>query len=211
MTLNLALPDITRIPITGPEPYNTLVCVKTISHGGSITLERGKLTQYPITVPTKFKLAGYDQRITPAFDHSTTAFINSIGPAEDDSWVFAVDAVTGAGFDPADWTFFVNLDMGIEPPKSLSDNCVYYGVPEQGGFEICDVLMTMQISSFVLCWEPPLPERHAHAHRASAPPALPLPEREAADIVERLALRTGRPLMRNAALAAIRETPSCTC
>jgi hypothetical protein len=157
MPINLLLPQVTRIPITGPEPYNTLVCVQTTSNGGPHLGEKGKTSRYPLTIPTTFRLAGFDQRVRPVFEHSTTAFLSSIGPIEDDTWLFAVDDVTGAGFDQVDGSYFVNINVAVQPGQAADFECVSYGDPAQGGIVICDYPFTIQIVSYVLCYEPPLP------------------------------------------------------
>ena len=157
MPIPLALPQVTRIPITGPAPYNTLVCVQAETNAGPQNVDVGKLSRWSLTVPTPFKLAGFDQRITPTFDHSTTAFISAMGPASDDTWLYAVDSVTGAGFSPNDWTFFTNIDVAMMPGSGTSNTCITFGDPTQGGYTICYYYVTIQVTSFVLCYEPPLP------------------------------------------------------
>ena len=109
MTINIFLPQVTRIPITGPAPYNTLVCVSVETYLDGQVLRDRKLSQFPMQVATPFRLAGFDQRIPPTFDHSTTAWISSIGPMKDGNWVYAVNSVTGAGFTPTDGAYYLDL------------------------------------------------------------------------------------------------------
>jgi hypothetical protein len=157
MSVNIFLPQVTRIPIAGPEPYNTLVCVQTESNGGPGDVNKGHMNRWSQTVPTKFVLAGFDQRVPPQFEHSTTAFISSIGPAEDDNWLYAVDSVTGAGFDPETGKYFVNVNFAMIPGDVPGQQCINYGDPQQGGIVVCYYYFTVQITSFVLCYEPPPP------------------------------------------------------
>ena len=115
MSVNLFLPQVTRIPITGPEPYNTLVCVSVESTMGSQVVREGKLSRFPMRVFTPFHLMGFDQRMPPIFDHSTTAWISSVGPCEDGRWLYAVDSVTGTRFSPSDGTYYIDLMVAISP------------------------------------------------------------------------------------------------
>jgi hypothetical protein len=214
MSINLPLPQVTRIPITGPAPYNTLVCVQTTSNGGPQTIPHGKLWRYPVTVPTKFRLAGFDQRVVPVFEHSTTAYISSIGPAEDDTWLYAVDEVTGAGFDQVDGSFFVNLNLAIMPAESISSECVTYGDPSQGGFIVCNILLTLQVTSYILCFEPPLPAPvHSIRHRAPAAHVSKIPERQAVSLSEQAARQLGLPFLLNPKLdsPATSSLGKCDC
>jgi hypothetical protein len=153
MTISLFLPQVTRIPITGPAPYNTLVCVQTETAGGGQVVQAGKLSRWSSSVTTTFKLAGFDQRVPPVFEHSTTAFLSSIGPFEDDTWLMAVDSVTGAGFNPVDGTYFVNFDVALMPGSPAPGTCVALF----GAYGVCFYFGVVQITSFVLCYEPPLP------------------------------------------------------
>lgn len=183
MSINLALPQVTRIPISGPEPYNTLVCVQTTSDGGGQLLQSGTITRYPLTVPTKFRLAGFDQRVIPVFEHSTTAFLSSIGPEKDDTWLYAVDEVTGAGFDQADGSYFVNVNMAAMAGEGVGSQC-------SGG--ICYYGVTVQVVSYVLCYEPPLPAP-SRFPGASAVYVNKVPPRRSANILEQAAIQFGRP------------------
>jgi hypothetical protein len=154
MPVNLFLPQVTRIPITGPEPYNTLVCVQTETVGGFQQVTPGKMSRWATTVGSGFRLAGFDQRVPPVFDHSTTAYLSSIGPAKDDNWVYAVDEVTGAGFSSYDGSYYVNLNVAMMPGDPVPDECFSFGGP----YGICLYWTMVQVTSFVLCYEPPPPE-----------------------------------------------------
>lgn len=151
MTLNLFLPQVTRVPITGPAPYNTLVCVSAWTY---MPLEHsvvpGNLySGYPVRVQTPFRLAGFDQRVAPPFDHTTTAWTSAVGPTADGHWMYQVDSVTGAGFDPADGTYYVDLKGSLYPADPVPDTC--------GGF-VCLYYWVVRVTSFVLCYEPPIQE-----------------------------------------------------
>jgi hypothetical protein len=153
MTVNLFLPQVTRVPITGPEPFNTLVCVSAETYMGGQVVVPGHLYRYPVRVPTPFRLAGFDQRVPPVFNHSTTAWLSSVGPAEDDKWLYAVDSVTGAGFNPTDGSYFVDLMGALYPGDPVPETCIALGA----GGGVCFYFMIVQVTSYVLCFEPAVP------------------------------------------------------
>ena len=202
MPVNIFLPQVTRIPITGPEPYNTLVCVQAESNAGPQDVKKGKLTRWPVTVPTPFRLAGFDQRVQPVFDHSTTAYLSSIGPAEDDTWLYAVDAVTGAGFDPVDGAYFLNINVALLPGAGEPSTCITYGDPTadptQGGLTIvCYYSLTIQVTSYVLCYEPPPPSpppvgQHGRV-AMSSPVASPIKAALQLSALDRVGAQLGLP------------------
>jgi hypothetical protein len=164
MTVNIFLPQVTRIPITGPAPYNTLVCVSTESYLGPQELRDGVMSRFPIHIVTPFHLAGFDQRVPPVFDHSTTAWINSIGPIKDGNWVYAVDSVTGAGFTPTDGIYYIDLMAASSPDGTAPGTCMAFGE----GASICFYFIKIQVTSWVLCYEPPVVQPPAgHVHRFS--------------------------------------------
>lgn len=133
----------------------------------------GRLSRFSVTVPTAFRLAGFDQRVPPAFPHSTVAFVTATGPSESGTFQYAVDSVTAAGFDSGG-TYFVNLDVAIQPPPIPPDLCSPIG---------CFVMWMIEVCSFVLVFEPPLPKTppgpvHASVRRSAvgvvAQPLAPL-------------------------------------
>jgi hypothetical protein len=157
MPINLFLPQVTRIPIAGPAPYNTLVSVAMYTYAGSQNVAPGTLSEWSVVVPTNFRLQGFDQRVVPLFDHSTTAWICATGPGEDSTFQYAVNSVPSAGFDPKDGTYFVNIDVALSPPDPQSSRCISFGDPAAGGTVSCYFPFVIQISSFVLVYEPPPP------------------------------------------------------
>jgi hypothetical protein len=163
MPVNLFLPQVTRVPITGPAPYNTLVCVSAESYLGPQELREGKLSRFPVRVATPFRLAGFDQRVAPTFDHSTTAWISSTGPIEDGNWVYAVDSVTGAAFTSNDGTYYLDLMAASSPDGSAPGTCMAFAE----GVGICFYFIRISVTSWVLCYEPPIapPPPQGHGHR----------------------------------------------
>lgn len=164
MSVNLFLPQVTRIPITGPEPYNTLVCVSVESGIGPQVVRDGKLSSFSTTVFTPFRLMGFDQRVPPIFAHSTTAWISTVGPTTDGRWLYAVDSVTGTGFSSNDGTYYIDLMLAMSPSDGgpAPGTCVAIGP----GAGMCIYLSLIQVTSWVLCHEPPAPPQpQGHAHR----------------------------------------------
>jgi hypothetical protein len=160
---NVFLPQVTRIPITGSDQYNTLVCVTASDFVRYATIDNiGKLERGSQTISTLFKLFGLlDQNppVAPVFDHSTMATLTTIGPANHGSWIVAVDSVTGAGFDPSDGSYFVNVDTACMPCMVPIDQCI----PLLG---ICLWYTIIEVTSFVLCYEPPA---KSEGHRRPRP------------------------------------------
>jgi hypothetical protein len=106
-----------------------------------------------MTLATPFRLAGFDQRVPPAFEHSTAAWIGAVGPCEDGQWAYAVDAVLGARFDTLLGQYLVDLAVAISPSSPAPGTCVALGP-----YGICFYFATIQVVSWVLCYEPPPPE-----------------------------------------------------
>lgn len=149
MPTSLLVPQVTRIPIAGPQPYNTLVCVATQSFTGFRVVSTDTLSRFSVALGTQFRLAGFDQRVAPKFDHSTTAVTAATGPAERGTFQFAVDSVTGAGFDSTG-TYFVAVDVAVQPSQIPPDLCSPLG--------FCLVEWMVAVCSFVLVYEPPVPQ-----------------------------------------------------
>lgn len=152
MPVNIFLPQVTRIPITGSAPYNILVCVSVETLLGPQELRDGRLSRFPMRVATPFRLAGFDQRVPPVFDHSTTAWISRIGPMENGNWIWAVDSVTGAGFSPTDGTYFLDLMAAGSPDGNAPNTC--FAIAQ--GITMCLFHVGIQVTSWVLCYEPPI-------------------------------------------------------
>ncbi len=125
---------VLRIPVIGPAPYNTLVVVRG----------RGPLTQYrwagddlnrfDYIAGTGFKLIGFDPRVPPPFEHSTTGTINMIQTTDDSAFVCAIDDVTGFFDAQGNWA------MAVKAADQWDQ--VFAGA-------------TANFSSWILCYEPP--------------------------------------------------------
>jgi hypothetical protein len=144
--VNVFPPQVSRIPIAGPVPFNTLVCCTS---GGAVTLPGagpGHVTRGQVTATSNFVLAGFNQRVPPQFEHSTCAWLARISPADDSEWLYAVDSIAGAGFDPVTGAFFVNLNLAVESAP----------VPSQFQHDVVQFFYDMYVCSYVLVNEPPL-------------------------------------------------------
>jgi hypothetical protein len=146
------LPQVTRIPIKGPTPFNTLVAVSVSGDPGFLDFDMGKTQNSPFTIFTPFVLAGFDQRVPPDFQHATTACVSRIGLFPDSDWVVAVDSVLRAGFDPTSGTYFINVQFSHENSDPYWPACFdLFGRPA------CPLPVFVAVTSYVLCYEPPPP------------------------------------------------------
>ncbi|MBV9627513.1 MAG: hypothetical protein JO230_05380 [Xanthobacteraceae bacterium] len=148
------LPQVTRIPIMGPSPFNTLVAVSVSAEPGFLYLadDFGKTQSFPFTIFTPFVLAGFDQRVPPSFHHATAACVDRFGLFHDSDWMVAVDSVLGAGFDPTSGTFFVNVQFNHEHSDPYWPDCF-----DLLGQTACPLPVFVAVTSYVLCFEPPPP------------------------------------------------------
>jgi hypothetical protein len=130
---------VVRIPVVGPEPFNTLVVVRgqvptTSYRHADDTLQRRKLA-----VGTNFSLIGFDPRVPPPSQHSTTAALQMMQASDDSAFVIAVDGIDAGFFDDSGrWTLVVRVADLFDEVYAASN---------------------AYISSWVLCYEPPPPER----------------------------------------------------
>jgi hypothetical protein len=143
----ILVPQVTRIPVTGPEPFNTLVCVAATSLIGPQVLREGKLSRFPMELQTQFVLAGFDQRRPPrTIKHSTTAWISSVGPCEDGRWLYAVDSVTGVRFSLIDGRYCIGLNVALRPSSPAPGMCIQLAQ----NFGFCFDFASVQATSWVL-------------------------------------------------------------
>jgi hypothetical protein len=131
------LQKVVRIPIVGPEPFNTLVVVR-----GQVVLTDyrwadGKLHRRKVVVGTNFRLIGFDPRVPAPFKHSTSAALQMIQSSDDTAFVSAIDEVDGFFDDQGNWMIVAHV-------ADLWDQ-VY-------------AASRANLSSWILCYEPPPPE-----------------------------------------------------
>ena len=136
-----------RIPVAGPAPFNTLAVVRTVAIATSYGWASGEINRRQLIMPTALILAGFDPRRVEQQHvvHSSTATIRMIqisrevGIFTDDNtdFIIAVDSIEAESTIDATgrWSVTVNVaDAFLQ---------VFAGA-------------TVEISSYVLCWEPPL-------------------------------------------------------
>jgi hypothetical protein len=129
---------IVRIPVAGPEPFNTLAVVRgflPMGIWGQPGPPDGRLYRETFSVRTSFKLAGHSRGAIPAARHSTAAALRYLFLGTDTSFTAALDKLDGR-FDEDGWWL---LDVGT---GLLSDHA--------------NGQWLFHFSSFVLCNEPPL-------------------------------------------------------
>lgn len=140
---------LVKIPVVGPEPFNTLVVVRgrvfTVEYGWADDVLHG----HQFAVGTNFKLETFDRNVPPPFRHSTTAVLNMIQQNEDETFVTAVNEVDGFFNDAGYWIIVARVASQWDQVFASS---------------------TAYLSSWVLCYEkrPEQPE---------PPPKVPRGER----------------------------------
>ena len=154
-----------RIPVVGPDGYNTVAVVReTFTFtAGTFNDSDGKIHRYTWPIATNFVLIGYDPRAT-VWQHSTTAALrmlastdSSAGTFDDTATVWtAVDAINRAYFDEhGTWTLDVDLAGMSDDPDTIA-------------------AANIMISSWVLCYEPPVdPRRPGFGGKISDVPRRP--------------------------------------
>jgi hypothetical protein len=150
--VDIFLPQVTRIPIAGPAPYNTLVIVSDsafLDTHGNMYGTSSETFYGTVSVPTYFVLAGFDQRVPPQYMDTISVTVTATGASMDDDFLFAADAIAGSGFDPVGGGYYVNVNTAIRIP----DNMIPQTPIIAGGYLVGTRL---QITSFVLVYEPPI-------------------------------------------------------
>src|SRR5438105_15629807 len=86
-----------RIPISGPEPFNTLVVVQqTQGIGYEVTGWAGlPPLRWPLEFATAFRLEGFNQGVPPVFQQSTTATVHYSQTVDDESFAMNIEDVDG--------------------------------------------------------------------------------------------------------------------
>ena len=140
---------VVRIPVAGPDEFNTLAVTRGVVPLTTYAPATGKLNRFRRSVSTPLVLRGYDQ-LDPRnanVPHSTTLSIQLTEvwgtPWTEDggsAFVIAGDRIVRGFFDDVGrWTLEVDTADALDSA---------YGYAQA------------YVSSWVLCWEPPLPERH---------------------------------------------------
>jgi hypothetical protein len=143
---------VARIPVAGPDPFNTLVSVSQSGYGagtGVVTQRVGSFgggwSKTQMVFKTEFWLIGYDPRQRNPFVHSTSVVMHHMGTTQDFAFQFSIDDVFAGFDDHGCWTVIADLVTEVpEPP--------FFGGPNLASY-------APYVSSWVLCHEPPL-EQH---------------------------------------------------
>lgn len=135
---------VVRIPVAGPEPFNTLAVVRCqVTAIGRTHVSDGQTRRYRLSYGTAFTLAGFDPRIKPASQHSSAVTLQMIQASDDTTFIVAVDTVDGAFDENGRWT--VTVDVADEFDGVIA---FAHGV----------------VSSWVLCHEPPVDLKRTPGH-----------------------------------------------
>jgi hypothetical protein len=128
--------QVLRIPVSGPEPFNTLVIVRGYCYSSVPARADDTLRWLRYGVITGFRLREYDELNPPKFEHSTIAATQMMQAKTYTPFVVAIDAVNGFFGPHGIWIVAVDIASQWQT-RAASSSCYY--------------------SSWVLCTEPPLP------------------------------------------------------
>jgi len=140
--------DVFRIPVAGPPPFNTLAVVRTVFFVTSLHMEDERVYPFRVAMPTNLVLAGYDRRRPEQqkVQHSSSATlrmmqINAQGTFEDSNITFTFAAEQ------------------VEDDSRLDETGRWHVIVRGNSSIIATDLRTacaatVEISSWVLCWEP---------------------------------------------------------
>ncbi|SFU10348.1 hypothetical protein SAMN05660657_05715 [Geodermatophilus amargosae] len=137
-------PPVIRIPVAGSAPFNTLAVVWAVGLG-TLAPADGKLHKFRVTWPTNLVLTGYDplrpeqQRVL----HSSSAWIRTT----------AIDPQSGI-FSDANTSFTSAVDEVQAESKLDEDGRWHISVDVASSAVDANTVTQVEISSWVLCWEP---------------------------------------------------------
>lgn len=127
---------VVRVPVAGPEPYNTLAIVRgAFPVVPGVKIADGHIHRTQMSGATTFELVGHDPRVEPVFDHSTTISLQMIQQDDDAAFTWAVDTVDASFDDRGRWTITVDTAWSLD--NELGTARAYF-------------------SSWILCHEPPV-------------------------------------------------------
>lgn len=126
---------VIRLPVARPSPFNTLVIVRGVGLGQG-GWSNGNTYRSRATMYTDFQLAGFDQRVPPPMQHSTSVTVHRAQATTDCEFLFATDTITGSFSAMGVWTVQIEL-AGQADDEALAEFGFSY-------------------SSWVLCYEPPI-------------------------------------------------------
>jgi hypothetical protein len=123
---------VVRIPVAGPDPFNTLVVVRCRVTQSVSNTSDGHFRHLGVGFETPFVLANY--RAGAQYKHSTTGVLQNLQLSDDTSFLESLDAVLDASFDETG-RWVVSADVA-------------------GAVDHEDAVVGIYISSWVLCVEP---------------------------------------------------------
>lgn len=191
--------QVTKIPVHGPAPFNTLVIVAGALDATGAGLFSEHEWQTTQAFGSGYVLPHFDPRTASAIAvHSTTAWISRAGPATRPAdlsiesasprFLYSIDDIASVGFSSAG-ELTVVIDFSIEAPTPPNDwvlnsgDCFAFG-PTVG----CANVFSVWVSSYALVYEPPLDAhqkrrlteakhyRHAVPWAGTMKPIRPLPQ-----------------------------------
>jgi hypothetical protein len=100
---------VTRIPVAGPAPYNTLAVVRTVVWVSKYSVSTGETHHDHVDIATDLIVRGFTEgdRL-PRASHSSTASLHMMQSSDDNSFTIAVDVVTGAFDETGTWVLTVD-------------------------------------------------------------------------------------------------------
>jgi hypothetical protein len=122
---------VVRIPVAGPDPFNTLVVVRCRVTQSVTNPSDGHFRHLGIGFETPFVLAGYEHGAP--YKHSTTGVLQNVQLSDDTSFLTSFDAILDARFDETG-RWIVTADVA-------------------GAVDHEDAVTGIYISSWVLCSE----------------------------------------------------------
>jgi hypothetical protein len=121
---------VIRIPIAGPEPYNTLACVRQITGpGGYVDPSPEEVYRTRVTISTPLVLRGNDDpREIPPSAHSTSVAMFGLSHPLS-YWNNSLNQVEKAEFVYRDqqwvWRITTIGDVGVSDDRALHESAVY--------------------------------------------------------------------------------------
>lgn len=102
-----------RIPILGPDPFNTLVVVHVRGVSGlpGIQAWSGDMERHTLRTGTAFVLKGYDPWQPPQFQHSTTGFFRYMASSGPMDFVIGIEGVRG--YFSESGVYYIDYDVAF--------------------------------------------------------------------------------------------------
>jgi hypothetical protein len=152
-----------RVPVAGPEPYNTLAFVRCKASGVDISLSPAANTtiRFQSRFKSKFVIDGFQQARHTWYEDNTqisaAAFIQILNQTDDNAFIYAVESVDA----------FIDLDGAIGFELGIA---IFQSGPGLAGSQVL-ALLSVTVSAYVLLYEPValLPPAGNFVKRSAAP------------------------------------------